>query len=249
MVEIIRTDLTSDECVATLVGLCIKLQKVPIVVNDSPGFLTNRLLLVLLRETQELVVEGMNPYSVDEATVRFGFPKGIFEFSDLTGIDNLVYLNTIIDKNLGSRFPPPIINKWLLEKARLGQKNKLGYYKYSDTDEKSEDSDLLQMLKVLQKGSLSLSDEEIMDRLLIILFVEANRILGEKVVPTPDIVDLALNLTLGFPKEWGGIFKWAEIQGWDKIILLINKYAYLGERVSPCAYLAKKIIEKSSYYF
>jgi 3-hydroxyacyl-CoA dehydrogenase/enoyl-CoA hydratase/3-hydroxybutyryl-CoA epimerase/enoyl-CoA isomerase len=249
MVEIIRTDLTSDECVATLVGLCIKLQKVPIIVNDSPGFLTNRLLLVLLRETQELVVEGMNPYSVDEATVRFGFPKGIFEFSDLTGIDNLVYLNAIIDKNLGSRFPPPIINKWLLEKARLGQKNKLGYYKYADTDEKSEDPELLQMLKVLQKGSLRLSDEEIMERLLIILFVEANRILGEKVVPTPDIVDLALNLTLGFPKEWGGIFKWAEIQGWDRIISLINKYAYLGERASPCAYLAKKISEKSPYYF
>ena len=249
MVEIIRTDLTSDECVATLVGLCIKLQKVPIVVNDSPGFLTNRLLLVLLRETQEVVVEGMNPYSVDEATVRFGFPKGIFEFSDLTGIDNLVYLNTIIDKNLGGRFPPPTINKWLLEKARLGQKNKLGYYKYSDTDEKSEDPLLLEMLKPLQKGTLSLSDEEVMERLLIILFVEANRILGEKIVPTPDIVDLALNLTLGFPKEWGGIFKWAEIQGWDKMIFLINKYAYLGERVSPCAFLAKKISEKSPYYF
>jgi 3-hydroxyacyl-CoA dehydrogenase len=105
------------------------------------------------------------------------------------------------------------------------------------------------MLKPLQKSSLSLSDEEIMDRLLIILFVEANRILGENIVPTPDIVDLALNLTLGFPKEWGGIFKWAQIQGWDKIISLINKYAYLGERVSPCAYLANKISEKSPYYF
>jgi 3-hydroxyacyl-CoA dehydrogenase/enoyl-CoA hydratase/carnithine racemase len=249
MVEIIRTDLTSDECVATLVGLCIKLQKVPIVVNDSPGFLINRLLLVLLRETQELVVEGMNPYLVDEATVRFGFPKGIFDFTDLTGIDNLVYLNTIIDKDLGNRFPPPIINKWLLEKGRLGQKSKLGYYKYSDTDEKSEDPEFLEMLKTIQKGSLSLLDEEIMDRLLIISFVEANRILGEKVVPTPNIVDLALNLTLGFPKEWGGIFKWAELQGWDKIISLINKYSYLGERVTPCAYLTQKISEKSPYYF
>ena len=249
IVEIIRTDLTSDECVATLIGLCIKLQKVPIVVADSPGFLINRLLLVLLRETQELVVEGMNPYLVDEATVRFGFPQGIFDFTDLTGIDNLAYLNQIIDKNLGNRFPPPTINKWLLEKGRLGQKNKLGYYKYSDTDEKSEDPLLLEMLKPLQKGSLSLPDEEIMDRLLIILFVEANRILGEKVVPTPDIVDLALNLTLGFPKEWGGIFKWAELQGWDKIISLINKYSYLGERVTPCAYLTQKISEKSPYYF
>ena len=249
IVEIIRTDLTSDECVATLIGLCVKLQKVPIVVADSPGFLINRLLLVLLRETQELVVEGMNPYLVDEATVRFGFPKGIFDFTDLTGIDNLAYLNQIIDKNLGNRFPPPTINKWLLEKGRLGQKNKLGYYKYSDTDEKSEDPLLLEILKPLQKGSLSLPDEEIMDRLLIILFVEANRILGEKVVPTPDIIDLALNLTLGFPKEWGGIFKWADIQGWDKIIFLINKYIYLGERVSPCAYLTNKISEKSPYYF
>lgn len=249
MVEIIRTDLTSDECVATLIGLCLKLHKVPIVVNDSPGFLTNRLLLVLLRETQELVVEGMNPYLVDEATVRFGFPKGIFEFSDLTGIDNLVYLNQIIDKNLGGRFPPPTINKRLLEKARLGQKNKLGYYKYSDNDEKSEDPEFLEILKPLQKGSLSLSDEEIMDRLLIILFVEANRILSEKVVPTPNIIDLALNLTLGFPKEWGGIFKWAEFQGWDKIISLINKYSYLGERVTPCTYLTQRINEKSLYYF
>ena len=249
IVEIIRTDLTSDECVATLIGLCIKLQKVPIVVADSPGFLINRLLLVLLRETQELVVEGMNPYLVDEATVRFGFPKGIFDFTDITGIDNLVYLNTIIDKDLGNRFPPPIINKWLLEKGRLGQKSKLGYYKYSDTDEKSEDPEFLEMLKTIQKGSLSLLDEEIMDRLLIISFVEANRILGEKVVPTPNIVDLALNLTLGFPKEWGGIFKWAELQGWDKIISLINKYSYLGERVTPCAYLTQKISEKSPYYF
>ncbi|NBY03741.1 MAG: hypothetical protein EBQ87_17485 [Planctomycetes bacterium] len=249
MVEIIRTDSTSDGCIATLMGLCIKLLKVPVVVNDSPGYLMNRLLLVLLRESQEVVVEGMNPYRIEDAMIRFGFPRGIFEFSDITGIDNLVYLNQIIDAALGSRFPPATINKWMLEKGRLGQKNRLGYFKYSEMEQKSEDPAFLEMLKILQKGSLNLSDEEILERLLVVLFVEANRILGENVVPTPDVVDLALNLTLGFPKEWGGIFKWAEIQGWNKITSLLDKYACLGERVSPCPYLAQKIIEKSPYYF
>lgn len=249
MVEIIRTDVTSDECIATLMGLSIKLQKVPIVVNDSPGFLINRLLLVLCRETQEMVVDGMDPYLIDEATVRFGFPKGIFELSDITGIDNLVYLNQIIEKNLGGWFAPATINKWMLEKGRLGQKNRMGYYRYSETDQKFKDPSFLEMLTTLQKGSISLSDEDVMERLLIVLFVEANRLLGENVVPSPDIIDLALNLTLGFPKEWGGIFKWADILGWDKIISLIKKYTYLGERVSSCAFLSQKIIEKSPYYF
>jgi len=249
LVEIIRTDLTSDECVATLIGLCIKLQKVPIVVNDSAGFLINRLLLVLVRETQGIVIEGMSPYSVDEATIRFGLTKGIFELSDITGIDNLVYLNQIIEQDLGNWFAPATISKWMLEKGRLGQKNKLGYYRYSETDEKIKDPLFLDMLKTLQKGSVNLSDEEILERLLIVLFVEANRILGEKVVPTPNVIDLALNLTLGFPKEWGGIFRWADILGWNKIISLIEKYAHLGERLSPCAFLAQKIIEKSPYYF
>lgn len=249
LVEIIRTDVTSDECIATLISLCIKLQKIPIVVNDSPGFLINRLLLVLFRETQGIVVEGMSPYSIDEAIVRFGFQRGIFELSDITGIDNLVYLNQVIEKNLGDWFAPAPIHRWMLEKGRLGQKNKIGYYKYSDTDEKSEDPLLLDMLKTLQKGTAILSDEDMLERLLIVLFFEANRILGEKVVLTPDVVDLALNLTLGFPKEWGGIFKWADILGWNKIISLIEKYSHLGERLIPCSFLTQKIIEKSPYYF
>ena len=249
LVEVIRTESTSDSCIATLVGLSIKLQKVPIIVNDSPGFLMNRLLLVLLREAQEIVVEGMNPYQIENAMVQFGFPKGIFELSDITGIDNLVYLNQIIDKALGCRFPKGVINDRMLEKGRLGQKNKMGYYKYSDNDQKSEDPAFLEMVKSLQNGSLSLSDDEIIERLFIVLFLEANRILGEKVVPSAGVIDLALNFTLGFPTEWGGIFKWAETLGWEKIGLVLGKYSYLGQRLVPCDYLSKKISEKSPYYF
>jgi len=249
LVLIVRTKATSDECVAKLVAFAKKIKKTPIIINDSPGFLSNRLLLAWFRESQEMVIEGIDPYALDNAFRNAGFLFGLFEFMDLNGIDSCFYLNQSISEALvGDRFPVPIINKMLIEKGRLGVKSKVGYYKYNEENKSEPDPELIQMISPLQRAKLSLPDEDLVERLMLVAFIEANRIMSEKVVPTPGMLDLALNLTINFPNEWGGPFKWAEIQGWEKIILLIQKYSYLGLRFVPDAYLAEKISQKKSYY-
>ncbi len=87
LVEIVRTPLTNDAAIATAVTLINRLGKVPLVINDSPGFLVNRLLIPYLAEALMTASEGTSITKIDEAMVHWGMPMGPFEFMDLIGLD------------------------------------------------------------------------------------------------------------------------------------------------------------------
>ena len=87
LLEIVRTDATADDVIATSMKLAKKIGKIAVLVGVCPGFVGNRILAQRGREAQKLVLEGAMPWDVDRVLYDFGFPMGPFAMSDLAGLD------------------------------------------------------------------------------------------------------------------------------------------------------------------
>ena len=87
LVEVIRGKQTSDETVATAVAYAKNIGKSPIVVNDGPGFLVNRLLLPYMNEALELLLEGAEIKQIERVAKAFGMPMGPITLYDVVGLD------------------------------------------------------------------------------------------------------------------------------------------------------------------
>ena len=91
LVEVIRGEQTSDQTVASAVAYVKRIGKAPIVVNDGPGFLVNRLLLPYMHESLELLSEGVPIAQIERTAKRFGMPMGPIELYDMVGIDTATF--------------------------------------------------------------------------------------------------------------------------------------------------------------
>jgi 3-hydroxyacyl-CoA dehydrogenase / enoyl-CoA hydratase / 3-hydroxybutyryl-CoA epimerase len=103
LVEVIRSDKSSDLATATIYGLAKKMGKTPIVVKDGPGFLVNRLLMPYLNEAVFIFGEGQSIESIDKALLKFGMPMGPLHLIDEIGIDVAVKVAKILGHDLGAR--------------------------------------------------------------------------------------------------------------------------------------------------
>ena len=104
LVEVIRGSKTSDQTVATAVAYAKRIGKMPIVVNDGPGFLVNRLLMPYMNEALELVREGAAIKDVENAAKKFGMPMGPIALYDMVGLDTAVYAGKVLVEAFPERF-------------------------------------------------------------------------------------------------------------------------------------------------
>ena len=130
LVEVIRGKKTSDETVATIVQLAKKIRKTPIVVNDCPGFLVNRVLLPYMVEAVVLVMEGATLDQVDKAAERFGMPVGPMALHDMVGIDTSCYAGQVLAAGYPDRAVNLPVMEALVKAGRLGKKSGAGFRKY-----------------------------------------------------------------------------------------------------------------------
>jgi len=133
LVEIIRGLVTSDETYATVKRLAEKLQKTPVEVKDSPGFVSNRVLMPLLNEAMYTVMEGVaTPQAVDDV-FRLGMahPMGPLALSDLIGLDVCLDIMRVMHSGLGDpKYRPcPLLIK-MVDAGWLGRKSGRGFYQY-----------------------------------------------------------------------------------------------------------------------
>lgn len=134
-VEVIRGDDTSDETVAKVMELLADIGKDGVVVNDSPGFVSNRILMLVVNESASLVQEGVaSPEQVDMIFKKcFGHPMGPLETADLIGIDTIVKTLEVLEENLASdRFTPCALLRQKVDSGALGRKTKRGFYNYGE---------------------------------------------------------------------------------------------------------------------
>lgn len=233
LVEVIRGEKTSDATVVTLVALAKRIGKSPIVVKDCPGFLVNRILFPYMNESLVLLEEGAEARAVDKAATAFGMPMGPITLNDLVGLDTALYAGKVVNSAFADRAKPSRILDELVAAGRLGQKSGAGFYSYAKGSRGADDPAFAAILQKCKTASRTIDPEEISDRLFLPMLIEASRVLMEGIVREPADVDMGLILGLGFPAHKGGILRWADTIGLDKIVQKLKKYADLGPRFAP----------------
>jgi 3-hydroxyacyl-CoA dehydrogenase len=144
---------------------------------------------------------------------------------------------------------PPNILGDLVEAGRLGTKTGKGFRKYTGKKGKAEpDPDFLPFLDKNRLGKRDITGEEMTDRLFLGMLVEATLILEEKIVREPGDVDMGLIMGCGFPPFRGGILRWCDNLGADKVVAKLEKYAALGKRFHPSGTLKRMASSGEKFY-
>ncbi|WP_404400893.1 fatty acid oxidation complex subunit alpha FadB [Idiomarina seosinensis] len=234
LVEIIRGEKTSDETVAAVVAYALKLGKTPIVVNDCPGFLVNRVLFPYLAGFSGMVDEGIDFVAIDKVMEKqFGWPMGPAYLSDVVGIDTADHCTVVMEEGFPTRMKRDTSSAiaQLAEAERYGQKNGKGFYVYG-TDKKGkptkQPAEEAYQLTGSEQGK-TLDADEVIARCMIPMVNEAVRCLEEDIVGSAAEADIALLYGLGFPPFRGGPFRYLETMGLNNFINLADQYAHLGE--------------------
>ena len=241
LVEIIRTDASSETAVAAAFGFTTDMGKTPVLVADRPGFLVNRLLAPYLNEAGFLLSEGADVESLDGALLEFGMPMGPCRLLDEIGFDVAEHVAHEMVQAFGERMLPSDVVSALRREGKLGRKNERGFYSYAAGREKGVDRELRKILAARAEGT-SPSAAEIRQRCLYILVNEAAHALAEGVVATAADVDLAMVLGTGFPPFRGGLLRWADTEG---LAVIAEALAGFEERVGPRFALADLLREKA----
>jgi 3-hydroxybutyryl-CoA dehydrogenase len=133
LVEVIRGLATSDATFGTTMSLCEKLGKNPVAVNDSPGFVSNRVLMPMINEAAYAVMEGVATPEAVDAVMKLGMnhPMGPLELADLVGLDVCVDILDVLQKGLGDpKYRAcPLLRRYVAA-GWLGRKSGRGFYQY-----------------------------------------------------------------------------------------------------------------------
>lgn len=230
LVEVIRGAKTDDDTVATIVALAKRIGKTPIVMQDCPGFLVNRVLLPYMNEAVLLLQEGASMDDIDKAATKFGMPMGPIALSDLVGLDTAYYAGQVVSTAYADRAKPSSILGELVKAGRLGNKSGSGFRKLNKKGKPEADPDFVPFLEKHRTDQRQFTHEELTDRLFLPMLLEATRVLEEGIVAAPHHVDMGVILGIGFPPFRGGILHWCDTEGASKIADRLGKYASLGKR-------------------
>ncbi|OUS40896.1 multifunctional fatty acid oxidation complex subunit alpha, partial [Oleispira antarctica] len=198
LVEIIRGEKTSEEAVATTVAYAKKMGKTPVVVNDCPGFLVNRVLFPYFGGFAGLLKDGADFRQVDKVMEKFGFPMGPAYLMDVVGIDTGKHANEVMAEGFPERMKADFESAMdvLYKNEYYGQKNKKGFYTYVE-DKKGKpkkvfDESVLELLAPVLGEAKEFDADEIIARCMIPMCNEVVRCLEEGIVDTAAEADMAL---------------------------------------------------------
>lgn len=254
LVEVIRGEKTSDIAIATTVALAQKMGKTPIVVNDCPGFLVNRVLFPYFGAFDLLVKEGADFVSIDKTMEKFGWPMGPAYLLDVVGMDTGVHAAKVMAEGFPDRMKPDYkgATQLMFEHERLGQKNGVGFYQY-ETDKRGKpkkiaDSTTYELLNLVQTGDQTFDEQEIIDRMMIAFCNETVRCLEDNIVASPAEADMAMIMGVGFPPFRGGPCRYIDQIGVANYVALCDKYAYLGKAYEAPAKLRDMAQNGETFY-
>jgi 3-hydroxyacyl-CoA dehydrogenase/enoyl-CoA hydratase/carnithine racemase len=237
LVEVVRAPFTADRVLQQACGLAKKLGKFPLVVNDGPGFLVNRIASRYLAEAVIMVGEGIAIRRIDAVAKNFGMaadsgrPMGPLELLDLVGLPVAVHVLTSLAV-LGPRIES---RDALLRTFLPAQKPPLTFWKSG-----KENPQAIEAVECYRRACPSeeepISDDVIHKRLFLPMVDEAVRCLHDRIVDQSWQVDFALTYGIGFPAFRGGLLTWARetLTPGGVTRELESLAAQYGKRFEPC---------------
>jgi len=252
LLEIICAAKTSDQTLATSVSFARAIKKIPIVVNDGPGFYVSRQLGGLFGGATFLSADGVPGAVIETAMTEFGMPMGPATLSDLTGIDINYHVNKTFEKRLGERYKVHPLTEVIYRTGCYGRKTGAGYFDYSSGQPVPNPKVADAVQKYLKDNNVSpkqMSQEEVIDIMLALGINEAALMMEEGICDRPQDMDLAMIYGTGFPPYRGGILRYADKWGiknvYEKLAALEKQY---GLRFKP-ADLIKEMAESGKKFY
>ena len=204
LLEVARTSKTDDATTATAVSVGKELKKTMIICKDAPGFVVNRLLTRFMGEVTDAVDEGTSPEIADNAMRSIGFPMSPFELLDLVGPGVALHVSQTLHENLGPRYRiSPTMQAMVAGKVR-------NFYIKGADGKFSANPEALALIK---EGNTASTAEQVRDRALKALAIEARMMLDEGVVSTAAEIDLCMLMGSGWPMHLGGILPYLDREG------------------------------------
>jgi 3-hydroxyacyl-CoA dehydrogenase/enoyl-CoA hydratase/3-hydroxybutyryl-CoA epimerase len=242
LVEVVRAARSSARTVATAVAVAIRTGKTPILCNDGPGFIVNRVLMPQLAEAMRMVSEGSPVEQIDSAIRAFGMPMGPLALIDTIGLDVIAGIFRAMKPFLGDRVAlHPAIDEAVRRDWR-GRKSGTGFYHYPAEKgaQPTVNSELVALLCNDGGVSRNESADSIQMRVMLPMVNEAARVLEGRIAANADAIDLATLLGLGFAPFRGGIVAWGDSLGMRNVRDMLRKLADAhGPRFAPAPLIEK----------
>ncbi|WP_287004069.1 MULTISPECIES: 3-hydroxyacyl-CoA dehydrogenase NAD-binding domain-containing protein [Gordonia] len=254
LVEIIRGEKTSDAVLAKVIDYTLQIRKTPIVVHDSRGFFTSRVIGTFINEAIAAVGEGIEPAFIEHAGTQAGYPAAPLQLSDEL---NLVLMQKIRKssedgaKAEGKELPQhgsfEVID-YLVDEGRPGKKEGAGFYEY---DENGKRVRLWPGLRDhFKSGSTEIPFEDMQERMLFAEALETVKCFDEGVLDSVADANIGSIFGIGFPAWTGGVIQYINqyeggLQGFvDRSRDLAKKY---GSHFEPPASLVEKAAKGEKY--
>jgi len=213
----------------------------------------NRILYPYILSFCQLIEEGISVKKIDDAMRSIGWPMGPGLLIDIIGIDVLVHSAAVLAEAYPDRMPLSS-SKLLSElhgKGNLGQKSGAGFYLHSKDQRgrlKQKENVELSKQQTNEHKSGKMSEQEIVDRMMIPLCIEAVRCLEDEVIETAEELDYALSFGIGFPPSQGGAIRYMENYGLQAFCKKVSEFSQLGVLFSPTDSILENAEKELSYF-
>ena len=252
LVEIIRGERTGDAAIAAALDYVRAIRKTPIVVNDSRGFYTSRVVGTYLREGHLMLMEGVPPAMIENVARMAGMPVGPLALNDEVAVDLAWKILKATEADLGERAidlrQKVLLAEMVEKRERLGRKNRKGFYDYPEKGPKKLWPGLAQLqLKTLDPDTIDVP--VLQHRLLAIQALETARCFDEKVLTDVREADVGSILGFGFAPFSGGTLSYIDMMGTrtfaDLCLALAKRY---GPRFTPPRLILDMAANGESFY-
>ena len=211
LIEIIRGERTSDATLARAFDVAVGLRKTPIVVNDSRGFFTSRVISTFLNEGVAMLAEGIDPQTIEQASSQAGYPAPVLQLMDELTLTLPLKIRNEARTAAGDGYVPhpaeAVLDRLVEEFDRKGRSSGAGFYEY----EKGRRTRLWPGLRTeLSATNHDVDLHELAERMLVVEAVETQRCLDEGVLTTVADANVGSLLGIGYPPWTGGVVQYVE---------------------------------------
>ena len=222
LVEVVHGLQSAPTALERACAYAVAIDKLPLRVKSSPGFLVNRILMPYLMEAMTMAEEGVAISAIDRAAIDFGMPMGPIELADTVGLDICLSVARELAGPLGVAVPEKL--SVMVEQGQLGKKSGRGFYRYDAKGRARRDT------------RVRPSDIPITERLVLRVLNEAMACLREGVVQDADAIDAGMVYGTGFAPYLGGPMRYVESMGETGISHSLYRLSEeYGERFTPDA--------------